>query len=84
MHFGAATVLFDDLLKDFAEKHGSFYVIFSSVHEVMLMPMNDKSCTETLTRINQAVNANMPEIEILGTKAYCYCKGKGFALQDGQ
>ncbi len=84
MHFGAATVLFDDLLKNFAEKHGSFYVIFSSVHEVMLMPMNDKSCTETLTRINQTVNANMPEIEILGTKAYCYCKDKGFVLQDGQ
>lgn len=84
MHFGAATVLFDDLLKDFAEKHGSFYVIFSSVHEAILMPMNDKSCTETLTKINQAVNADMPEIEILGTKAYCYYKDKGFVLGDGQ
>ncbi|RKI73934.1 hypothetical protein D7V90_23815 [bacterium 1xD42-87] len=25
--FGAVTVLFDDVLKDFAEKHGSFYAM---------------------------------------------------------
>lgn len=78
---GAATVLFDDVLKDFAEKHGSFYVIFSSVHEVLLLPTPDNSTIDSITRMNEEVNASqVAENEILGTKAYYYCKDNGFVL----
>lgn len=78
---GAATVLFDDVLKSFAEKHGSFYVIFSSVHEVLLMPTPDDSDINTITRMNQEVNeTQVDEEEILGTKAYFYHKDRGFVL----
>ena len=78
--FGAAAVLHDDVLKDFAEKHGSFYVIFSSVHEVLLMPSPNNSGIDSLTRHNQDVNATLSEEEILGTKAYFYQKDRGFVL----
>lgn len=79
-NFGAAAVLHDDILKSFAEKHGSFYVIFSSVHEVLLVPSPDDSGIDTLTRHNQNVNATILEEEILGTKAYFYQKDSGFVL----
>lgn len=78
---GAATVLFDDMLKSFAEKHGSFYVIFSSIHEVLLIPTPDDSDIDIITRMNQEVNATqVEEDEILGTKAYFYHKDRGFVL----
>lgn len=80
-NFGAATVLFDDVLKSFAEEHGSFYVIFSSIHEVLLMPTPDDSDINTITRLNQEVNkTQVDEEEILGTKAYFYHKDRGFVL----
>ena len=79
-YFGAAAVLSDDVLKDFADKHGSFYVIFSSVHEVLLMPSPNNSGIDSLTRHNQDVNATLSEEEILGTKAYFYHKGRGFVF----
>ena len=78
--FGAATVLYDDVLKSFADKHGSFYVIFSSVHEVLLKPSPDHSDIDMITRHNQEANATLPKEEILGTKAYFYQKGRGFVL----
>lgn len=80
-NFGAAAVLSDDVLKDFAEKHGSFYVIFSSIHEVLIVPSPDNSDIDTLTRHNQDINTTaLEEDEILGTKAYFYQKDKGFVL----
>ena len=78
---GAATALFDDMLKDFAEKHGSFYVVFSSVHEILLLPTPDDSDINIITMMNQQVNATQVEAdEVLGTKAYFYHKNRGFVL----
>lgn len=82
--FGATAVLSDDVLKSFAEKHGSFCAIFSSIHEVLLLPGFDISDTERLTEMNLEVNATqVEENEILGTKAYFYDKDKGFVLSAG-
>lgn len=78
---GAATALFDDVLKDFADTHGDLYVIFSSVHEVLLLPTSDSSDINDITKMNQEVNATqMREDEILGTKAYYYSRENGFVL----
>lgn len=75
---GAATVLNDNVLKKFAATYGNFYIIFSSVHEVLLIPSNDNLNIEMLTNLNQEVNASsLNEEDILGTKAYYYEKGKG-------
>lgn len=79
--YGAVAVLYDDVLKDFADKYGSFYVIFSSVHEVLIKPSPDSSDIDILTRHNQDVNASaLEKEEILGTKAYFYQKGRGFVF----
>ncbi len=78
---GAATALFDDVLRDFANEHGNFYVIFSSVHEVLLLPTPDNSDIDVITRMNQEVNATQVQAdEVLGTKAYYYSKDSGFVL----
>ena len=78
---GAATVLFDDVLKSFAKEHGDFYVIFSSIHEVLMIPASDDLDIETLTEMNREVNATeVADDEVLGTKAYYYCKDRGFVL----
>lgn len=83
--FGASAVLFDDVLRDFAEKYGNFYVVFSSVHEVLFFPAPDNSDMDAITKMNQEVNAaQVHENEILGTKAYYYCKNRGFVLSDGR
>lgn len=79
--YGAVAVLYDDVLKDFADKYCSFYVIFSSVHEVLIKPSPDSSDIDILTRHNQDVNASaLEKEEILGTKAYFYQKGRGFVF----
>lgn len=78
---GAATVLFEDVLKDFAKKHGNFYIIFSSVHEALLLPESGQFDIEYLTRMNQDVNTMQVQAnEILGTKAYYYSRDKGFVF----
>lgn len=78
---GAATAMFDDVLRDFAREHGNFYVIFSSVHEVLLVLTPDNSDIDAITRMNQEVNATqVAEDEILGTKAYYYCRDSGFVF----
>lgn len=78
---GASTVLFDDILKDFAAEHGSFYVIFSSIHELLLIPTPDDSNIDEITKMNQQVNEEQVGIEeLLGTKAYYYSKDRGFVL----
>ena len=75
---GAATVLNDNVLKEFAATCGNFYIIFSSIHEVLLIPSNDNLNIEMLTNLNQEVNASsLNEEDILGIKAYYYEKGKG-------
>lgn len=78
---GASAILFDDVLKDFANTHGSFYVIFSSVHEVLLIPTADSADIDIFSQINREVNGSeIMQDEILGTKAYYYTKENGFAL----
>ena len=78
---GAATTLFDDVLKEFAGVHGSFYTIFSSVHEVLLLPASCNPDVDILTEMNREVNATQVRAdEVLGTHAYFYDREKGFVL----
>lgn len=78
---GASTALFDDVLKSFAREHGNFYVIFSSIHELLLIPTPDDSNIDEITRMNQQVNEEQVDVEeVLGTKAYYYSKDSGFVL----
>lgn len=79
--FGASAVLFRDVLENFSERYGSFYAIFSSIHEVLLVPVSADMNIDTLTKMNREINVtDVSEEEVLGTRAYLYNKGKGFVL----
>lgn len=78
---GATAVLFDDALKDFAEKQGNFHVIFSSINEALLIPTSYNVNIDMAVRIVNTANlTQVDEDELLGTKAYYYDKVKGFIL----
>ena len=79
---GAATILFNDVLRSFAKQHGNFYVIFSSINEVILIPDDYGMELNHLTSINQEVNeTQIPKDELLGTKAYFFDENKGFVIK---
>ena len=72
--YGAATMLYKDALKTFAENTGrGFYIIPSSVHEVLLVPetlgIPAKELKEMLTDVNDTIVS--PE-DILDKDVYHY------------
>lgn len=71
MTFGAIGILSKlDYLK---AKYGKFYVIPSSVHEVLVVPDNGKFDKASLTRMVDEVNTSVVDpSEVLGYKAYAF------------
>lgn len=82
--FGASALLYENVLHDFAEQTGeSFFIIPSSVHEVLLVPDSRKlsaaDLKETLLDINgKFVNPQ----EILGEHIYHYDTDSGLRMAD--
>ncbi len=75
-YFGAGCILYDRLLSDFAEKMQSdFYILPSSVHEVILVPADNDDDMESMSRMVQDVNETslLPQ-EILSDQAYYYSR----------
>ena len=71
---GAGVILYKDLLKQFAEKTGSdFYILPSSIHETLLVPVSDQMEVEALRSMVREVNATQvaPE-EVLSDNVYIY------------
>lgn len=70
---GAGAVLYKDLLKDFADRMESdFYILPSSVHEMILLPLFTDDM-ESLSKMVKEVNATQlkPE-DVLSDHAYVY------------
>lgn len=70
----AAAMLYDDILREFGRQHGNFYILPSSIYEVLLMPAGpgpaDASFVCPMVRdVNRAQVA--PE-EVLSDNAYFY------------
>ena len=74
--FGAAAILYSDVLKNFAEKKGlDLYILPSSVHEVILVPKTSDMEWEKLQEMVIEVNSSqVEEIEILSDSVYCYSR----------
>ena len=72
--FGSCCLLYRDLLEDFAEKCGSdLFVLPSSVHEVLLMPVNDQFTKDVLSQMVHQVNqTHVSREEFLSDHAYYY------------
>ena len=79
MHNGATCLLYEDVLKEFANEIDSDFVILpSSIHEVILQPMDKEMTLEELTKIVQDVNKKeVSDTDVLSNHAYIYIKETG-------
>lgn len=81
--YGAAVMLYDSLLEDFAETIGSdFYILPSSRHEVIFVPFCKEYCkeyvTEELQEIVRYVNGEIVHKEdYLSDSVYFYSQAEG-------
>ncbi len=75
---GAACILYKNVLKQFAEQHQSdFFILPSSIHEVILIPYHNSISYEQLTKMVQEVNlTQVAGDEVLSDKVYYYSRSK--------
>lgn len=71
---GASAILYTDILKEFAMSQDSdFYILPSSIHEVILIPYSEDFSMESLREMVRNVNeTQVPEEEILSNQVYIY------------
>lgn len=76
---GAAGLLLENLLTDFAETIGnSFFILPSSIHEVLLVPESGEMDIGTLSEMVCAVNkSHVSPQEVLSDHAYYYDRKTG-------
>lgn len=76
---GAICLLYDNILKEFAEKIGSDFVILpSSVHELILHPIIPNVTKENLKDIITEINeTEVDDIDVLSNHPYIYRKETG-------
>lgn len=71
--FGACVILYPDVLIDFASQYGSFYILPSSIHEVIFVPDDGEICPDELRNMVQEVNHTQVEVyEFLSDEVYYY------------
>lgn len=59
---GAASILYPDVLEQVAERvHGAFYILPSSIHEVIIVPDNGEADAGALVRMVREVNRTVLE-----------------------
>lgn len=72
--FGASCILDEELLEKIAnDQHSGFYVLPSSIHEVILLPRKAPDTSEALTKMVQEINeAHLSSDEVLSDHVYYY------------
>ncbi|RHP32735.1 DUF5688 family protein [Lachnotalea sp. AF33-28] len=71
--YGASCMLYPGLMYKFAEEHGDFYLLPSSIHEVILIPRDDVISHEDLCSMVREINENDVDItERLSDHVYFY------------
>lgn len=72
--FGATALVFTDELEHFAKRiKSSYYILPSSVHEVILMPACKEFCKEYFTNMVREINAtHVDATEVLSDNIYFY------------
>lgn len=81
--YGSACILYKDIMKDFSEHcKSNLIVVFSSIHEVLLLPDNSNTNIEELRKITKMINQiEVPEEDVLSNEIYYYSrKSKTLAL----
>ena len=77
-YFGASAVLNQKKLTAFASEHGNFYVIPSSIHEMILMPECEPLSAVELKRLLEEINTDGQIVgqEYLSSRIYYFDKEK--------
>ncbi len=77
--FGAIAMFFEEELKQFADKlNSNFYVLPSSIHEVILVPDNKMITLDKFIEMVRDINATqVQETEVLSDSVYYYDKTVG-------
>ncbi|MGN1156732.1 MAG: DUF5688 family protein [Agathobacter sp.] len=73
---GACCILYKNLLRQISEQMGcDFFILPSSIHEVILLPANDISAITDLSAMVKEINASeVSEEDILSDHAYYYSR----------
>ena len=73
---GAVCILYDDVIRKFAEKVGcDVYILPSSVHEVILVPATEGIDEMELSNMVKEVNKEeLDKIDVLANHTYFYCR----------
>ena len=73
-YFGAVNIIFDSILEAISERLDSdFYVLPSSIHECMIVPVLEGLKVEDLHQMVHDINTEHVALEeILGESVYCY------------
>ncbi|MGN0435510.1 MAG: DUF5688 family protein, partial [Wujia sp.] len=76
---GATCIIFKDLLENFAKRFDSdLYILPSSIHEVLLVPVKDNWNRDELSELVRDVNENVLEqMDFLSDNIYIYDYSKG-------
>lgn len=76
---GAASMVYENVLKEIAEMwDDDFYILPSSIHEVILLPAKEVTEKDTLSQMVADINSTQVEQEeILANHAYLYSKLTG-------
>lgn len=76
MSYGAACILYPDILKEFSKKCGAdFYIIPSSIHEVLLVPKKDDIDPYHLKELVKEVNKTEVLVtDVLSDNVYYYSR----------
>lgn len=74
--YGAVCILYQNLLRDFANRLGcDLYILPSSVHEVLIIPAYDHTNHQELTEMVQDVNSSqLSREEVLSDHVYYYSR----------
>lgn len=72
--FGSCSILYDGVLKEFADKiKSNLYILPSSTHEIILVPTDDDNDIESFSNMVREVNKQeVSEEEFLSDHAYFY------------
>ncbi|MDE5873069.1 MAG: hypothetical protein K2H07_04070, partial [Lachnospiraceae bacterium] len=75
---GAVYMSYEDIISDFAKEHGSFYILPSSIHEVILFPREQDEAREELSEMVMEINRYVvTDTEYLSDSVYFYDSDMG-------
>lgn len=80
---GAICMLYDNVIKDFADTLGSDLIILpSSIHEVLILPDSHDETYEKFRNMVRSVNAeDVPKEEVLSDELYLYRRGSSGVIR---